>query len=145
MCAHYAHFGGPVASWQLTTAAPRPYYGLLRETALTAGVPPPGPWNPQVTGVAGDARSSSSNRLTDEFLGDYNYAVATNSYGTAVWNDSRRGADCPAVDAYRQTLVDQARTPSTAPPPAKPYPPVACGSDAATFGNSDIYAATTAP
>ena len=30
--------------------------------------------------------------------------------GAAVWNDVRRGADCPEIDAYRQELHDAALT-----------------------------------
>jgi hypothetical protein len=59
-------------------------------------------------GASGDARSSSQNDLAAEFLGDYVYAAATNDYGTAVWNDVRRGVDCGAVDIYRQALHDEA-------------------------------------
>src|SRR6266545_495321 len=87
----------------------------------------------------GDARGSSQNDLTAEFLGDYVYAVATNSYGAAVWNDVRRAADCPAIDTWRMALRTGASLPR--PAPQQDCPP--------TFGNSDIfggsYADPTAP
>ncbi|HVC33054.1 MAG TPA: sialidase family protein [Chloroflexota bacterium] len=85
-------------------------------------------------GASGDPRASSQNNLVGEFLGDYVYAAATRTYGTAVWNDVRNGADCPAIDVWRMSL----RSGSTAPPPA---PQQNCDP---TFGNSDIYSFTTA-
>lgn len=80
-------------------------------------------------GAPGDPRGSSANALTDEFLGDYVYAVATRTYGAAVWNDARNAADCPAIDAYRMSL----QTGGTV---ARPAPQQDCPT---TFGNSDIY------
>jgi hypothetical protein len=44
----------------------------------------------------------------------------------------RNAADCPAVDAYRQSLLNGT-------PIAKPAPNSDCP---ATFGNSDIFSAT---
>jgi hypothetical protein len=114
-------------------------------------------------GARGDARASSQNDLAAEFLGDYVYAAATRTYGQAVWNDVRNGADCPAVDAYRQALHDEAvatgqQTAEAEEPrgadegesePAQeedsaeaPDVQQACP---ATFGNTDIYGYTTAP
>jgi hypothetical protein len=88
-----------------------------------------GPFTELNRGASGDARGSSANALTDEFLGDYVYAVATNDYGAAVWNDVRRAADCPAIDAYRMSLVTGAAVPTPAPEQDCP----------ARFGNSDIF------
>jgi hypothetical protein len=79
-------------------------------------------------GPSGDARGSSQNDLTSEFLGDYVYAAATRTYGTAVWNDVRFAADCPGLDAWRMSL----RTGGSVPLPA---PNSDCP---AMFGNSDI-------
>jgi hypothetical protein len=88
------------------------------------------PGEPNGTDVyVGDARGASANAVTDEFLGDYVYAVATRTYGAAVWNDVRNAVDCSAVDAWRLSL--EGSTPGTKPAPAKDCP--------AAFGNSDIY------
>jgi hypothetical protein len=86
-------------------------------------------WTTLHRGEVGDARASSANSLAVEFLGDYNYVIATNSYAVAVWNDVRNAAVCDAVNAWRQSLVDGA-------PTAKPAPATDCP---ATFGNTDIY------
>ena len=65
-----------------------------------------------------------------EFLGDYVYAAATNTFAAAVWNDVRNASDCPAVDTWRagvQTTLSLA---------GRPAIQQACAS---TFGNSDIF------
>jgi hypothetical protein len=80
-------------------------------------------------GTPGDPRGSSANALTDEFLGDYVYAVATRTYGAAVWNDVRNAADCPAIDAWRFSNATGGSV-------ARPAPQADCP---ANFGNSDIY------
>jgi hypothetical protein len=86
-------------------------------------------------GTPGDARGSSQNNLRGEFLGDYVYAVATNTYGAAVWNDTRNADDCPAMDDYRMAL----RTGDTTVP--RPSVLTDCPTN---FGNSDIYGFTSA-
>jgi hypothetical protein len=83
----------------------------------------------------GDARGSSANALDGEFIGDYNWIVATNSFAVAVYNDVRNAADCPAVDAWRSALAAGSSPPQ--PSPATSCPP--------TFGNSDIFAAQVTP
>jgi hypothetical protein len=80
-------------------------------------------------GAIGDARGSSANALDSEFLGDYNNIAANNEFAVALWNDVRLASSCPAVDAYRQSLVDNTPLP-------KPAPGTECP---ATFGNSDIF------
>ena len=115
-------------SWQTTTDLPRPMEGVVLSGSVG------GPLAEVNRGVSGDARASSANSLTAEFLGDYNYAVASDTYGAAVWNDVRNATDCPAVDGYRQSLA--AGTPI-----AKPSP---CQTLTSAFGNSDIYGWTSA-
>jgi hypothetical protein len=85
-------------------------------------------------GTSGDARGSSANALSAEFLGDYVYAAATRTYGAAVWNDARNAADCPAIDAWRESLITGGTV-------ARPAPQQDCPSN---FGNSDIYGGTYA-
>jgi hypothetical protein len=113
--------------WQSTTASARPMQGVVRHAAIAAGVP--GGFSDIHRGPSGDARASSANDLTSGFLGDYNYSAATRTNGIAVWNDVRNAADCPAIDAYRESLVGGAAAP-------RPAPNADCP---ATFGNTDIW------
>src|SRR5438034_4070174 len=84
----------------------------------------------------GDPRGSAGDPFsTAEFLGDYVYAIATNTYGAAVWNDTRNAADCPAMDAWRMSLRGGDPTPIPAPQQDCP----------STFGNVDIFGWTSAP
>jgi hypothetical protein len=118
-------------------------------------------------GAVGDARGSAQNNLAAEFIGDYNYAMATNDFGYAVWNDVREAADCTAVDAYRQAFfqfvtggggqpMDEdipeeraesreaekdtgGRNAPKGPAPQPPTPPAPNVDCPPTFGNSDIW------
>jgi hypothetical protein len=76
-------------------------------------------------------RGSSQNNLQAEFLGDYVYAIATRTFGAAVWNDARNAADCSAIDAWS---MDQENGGTLALP--RPAPEQDCP---ANFGNSDIF------
>lgn len=76
----------------------------------------PIPFSDLYRGLAGDARGSSQNGLTAGFLGDYNYVAATRAAGIATFNDVRNAADCRAVDAYRQNLIN-GTTPNPTPAP----------------------------
>jgi hypothetical protein len=125
----YLVYDGFLDPWRTSTADPRRFQGVVRHASIPAGGGTPGAFTTLHRGAVGDARGSSANGLISEFLGDYNFAVATRTYGAAVWNDARNAAVCPAINAYRQSLV--AGTPI--PPPA---PNVDCPS---TFGNTDIF------
>jgi hypothetical protein len=114
-------------AWQSTTANPRPMNSVVRHADTNSSGTPVG-WLTLFDGPIGDARGASANSLTGEFLGDYNYAAATRDFGVGIYVDVRNAADCPAVDAYRQSLAST--------PIAKPAPQQDCP---ATFGNSDIF------
>jgi hypothetical protein len=123
--------------FQTTTATPRTLIGAVTHAAVSpAGVV--GAFSEVHRGAPGDPRASSQNNLVIEFLGDYVYAVAGNSYAAAVWNDAREGADCPAIDAWRAGV----QTATTADDLPKPEPQQDCPPN---FGNTDIFGWTSAP
>jgi hypothetical protein len=127
----YVVYNAFTTSFQPTTATPRALVGVvLHASSSTSPAAATGAFSELHRGAPGDPRASSANALTSEFLGDYVYATATRTYGAAVWNDTRRAADCPAIDAYRQALQD-GNTSAMAPAPEQDCP--------ATFGNSDIF------
>jgi hypothetical protein len=121
--------------FQTTTAAPRLERGVLLSSRLGSDGAPTG-WTAAYTGPTGDARGTSQGRiLYNEFMGDYVYAAATRTYGVGVWTDARRTSDCPAMDVWRQQSHDAGHLVFPAPWPLSDCP--------ATFGNGDIFSATT--
>ena len=143
------------------TTSPRNLVGVVKHADVTGGTV--GAFAEVHRSPGGDPRGSSQNNLAAEFLGDYVYAAATRTYGAAVWNDTRRAADCPAIDTYRQALHDEAvavgapvadpeeprgeedavhqafktQEPDAVAPPVQSVCP-------GTFGNSDIFGGTYA-
>jgi hypothetical protein len=124
----YVVYNAFTTPFRTNTTDPRSLVGVVTHADVSASGT--GAFSELHRGLSGDPRGSSANALTDEFLGDYVYAVATRSYGAAVWNDTRNAADCPAVDAWRTALQNGD---STVP---KPAPLAVCP---AAFGNSDIF------
>lgn len=137
----YVTYSAFLQPWQHTTANPRLMQGVVRSASVNTTTGAIGAWSDLHRGPTGDARGSSQNNLVAEFLGDYNYAWATNTFVVAVWNDVRGAADCPAIDAYRQMVADGTATASST-DPNRPSPNTDCP---ATFGNSDIFSFTSAP
>jgi hypothetical protein len=123
----YLVYDGFTTPFQTTNDGPRSFAGVVRHATLAGSQL--GAFTTLHRGAAGDARASSANDLTTGFLGDYNYAAASNRSVTAVWNDARRAVDCPAIDAFRDSEL-------TASPLSKPAPLADCP---ATFGNTDIF------
>jgi hypothetical protein len=119
--------------FQTTTSTARSLVGVVKTATVSGGSL--GAFGEVNRGATGDPRASSQNNLAGEFLGDYVYAAATSTYGIGVWNDTRGGADCPPIDAWRQSLRT---SPGSV---ARPSPNADCPS---TFGNSDIFSFTTA-
>jgi hypothetical protein len=143
------------------TSSPRNLVGVVKHADVSGGTV--GAFSTVHRSPGGDPRGSSQNNLAAEFLGDYVYAAATRTYGAAVWNDVRRAADCPAIDAYRLALHNEAvaagapvadpeeprgeedavhqafktQEPDAVAPPVQQVCPGA-------FGNSDIFGGTYA-
>ena len=99
----YLVYNAYLQPFQTTTANPRRMQGVVRHANL-AGGHGRGLVDPAPRG-RGDARGTTRT-LNREAVYDYNYAAATRTYGAAVWMDVRDAADCPAVDAYRQSLIN---------------------------------------
>ncbi len=129
----YVVYNAFTTPYRGNTTAPRSLAGVfLHADSSTDRRTATGAFTEVHRGAPGDPRGSSANALNDEFLGDYVYAVATRDYGSAVWNDTRDAADCPAIDAWRISL--QIGTTVARPAPARDCSP--------SFGNSDIYGVT---
>jgi hypothetical protein len=127
----YVVYNAFTTPYRTTTAQPRALVGVvLHATSPTTGAT--GAFTEVHRSASGDPRGSSQNNLAGEFLGDYVYAAATRTYGTAVWNDARNAADCTNMDTWRQSLNDGTSFP-------RPAPQQQCASN---FGNSDIFGVT---
>jgi hypothetical protein len=122
----YIVYNAYLEAWRNDTTSTRPMQGVVRH----ADTSNPASWTTLHRGAVGDARASSANGLVAEFLGDYNYVMATNDGAYAVWNDVRNAAVCPEINLFRGGL---AGTNALAP---RPSPQDECP---ATFGNTDIY------
>jgi hypothetical protein len=123
----YVVYNAFTTQYRDNTTDPRGLTGVLLHADVSgAGVP--GAFGELHRGPTGDPRGTSQNGLTAEFLGDYVYAAATATYGTAVWNDAHSAVVCPAIQTYRLSV----ETGGSVPPPdvQKDCPPA--------FGNSEI-------
>src|SRR5712691_8744406 len=124
----YVVYNAFLTPYRTDTTSSRILEGVVLHADIGAGGTPTG-WTVLHRSPPGDPRGSSANSMISEFLGDYVYAVATRTYGAAVWNDARNAEDCLAVDAWRMSL-------QTGGSVQRPAPNVVCPT---TFGNSDIF------
>jgi hypothetical protein len=131
----YVVYNAFTTPYRTNTSDLRNLVGVFKQASV--GATGTGAFTPVHRGADGDPRSSSQNNMVGEFLGDYVYATATRDYGAAVWNDSRNGADCPAVDSWRQ--ANESGTAGPKPAPLTDCPPPG----SSPWGNSDIYSFTT--
>ncbi len=123
----YVTYMGFLDPWRENTTAPRRVQGVVRHADFSDL----SMWSTLHRGQVGDARGSSSNSLAVEFLGDYNYVIATNDFAAAVWNDVRAAAVCEDVNAWRASLAGIESAVVQTPAPGTDCP--------ATFGNSEIF------
>ncbi|TMK59421.1 MAG: exo-alpha-sialidase [Actinobacteria bacterium] len=128
----YVVYNAFTTPYHANTSSPNVLVGVVKHADV--GGSGTGAFSELHRGTPGDARGSSANALSAEFLGDYVYAAATRTYGAAVWNDARNAADCPAIDAWRESLITGGTV-------ARPAPQQDCP---ANFGNSNIYGGTFA-
>jgi hypothetical protein len=100
------------------------YYVLSSNGGANFGAPV------KISAVHSDPDASSTNGLTGQFLGDYNGAdVGSDGTFWFTWTDTRNGATCSAIDAWRASGF------------TTPEPNI-YDSCPAAFGNSDIFVAT---
>lgn len=145
----YTVYDGFLDPFREDTTSTRRFQGVVRQsevagTALGATVT-------LHRGTIGDARASSANALIDEFLGDYNTVDATNDAAVAVWNDARDAEVCPAINEFRQEVVDSGGAGEIGEVDERDEEPLAEGDPPApatdcpeTFGNTDIWSALAA-
>jgi hypothetical protein len=131
----YIVYNAFTTPYRTTTFDARSLVGVVLHADIGADGAPTG-WTELHRSPPGDPRGSNYDPfVTSEFLGDYVYAIATSTYGAAVWNDTRNAADCPAVDAWRMSL--RGGDPAPLPAPQQDCP--------STFGNANIFGWTSTP
>ena len=111
------------------TTSPRGLVGRVQHAGVVAGVPTG--WSVGRTGERSGTRAAPARTGSppSSSVTTCTPSRRPTTPWSAVWNDARDAADCPAIDAYRASLY-------TATPASPPNVIAACP---AAFGNSDIY------
>ncbi len=131
----YVVYEGPTSPWRGSDmTSPRLYHGVFRQATVSGGGL--SSWTTLYNGPLADLRASyPGHDIYQERVGDYVYAAAADGYGVGVWADLRNAGVCGAVQQYRADSLAQGSLALPAPWPLQDCP--------ATFGNVDIWAATT--
>jgi hypothetical protein len=138
----YVVYEADTAPWRgADMTSPRPYHGVFLTAPVGAGGAPAG-WSTVYNGSTDTSAGHNDLRATypghdiyQERVGDYVYAVATATYGAAVWTDAQNATVCGPVQAYRAASLAAGQRALPA-----PWPLAVCP---ATFGNTDTWSATT--
>jgi hypothetical protein len=138
----YVTYEADTAPWRgADMSSPRPYHGVFVTAPVGAGGAP-GAWTPIYNGSTDTAAGHNDLRGTypghdiyQERIGDYVYAAASSSYGVSVWTDAQNATVCGPVQDYRAASLAAGKRALPAPWPLADCP--------ATFGNTDIWSATT--
>ena len=138
----YVMYEADTAPWRgADMTSPRPYHGVFL-TAPVGGNGVPGAWSVVFNGPTSTTAGHNDLRGTypghdiyQERVGDYVYAAATPTYGVGVWTDAQNGTVCGAVQSYRAASLAAGQLALPGPWPLADCP--------ATFGNTDIWSATT--
>jgi hypothetical protein len=137
----YVVYEADTAPWRgEDMTSPRPYHGVFLTAPLTGGVP--GSWSVIYNGSTDTSAGHNDLRATypghdiyQERVGDYVYAAATATYGLGVWTDAQNATVCGPVQSYRAASLAAGTLALPAPWPLADCP--------GTFGNTDIWSATT--
>jgi hypothetical protein len=131
----YVVYEADLDPWRGTDmTSPRRYRGVFLQASIAANGTPAG-WTTVATGAIGDLKATYPGHDSyQERIGDYVYAAASATYGVGVWTDARNAQICPPVQDYRAASIAAGIRALPA-----PWPLFTCP----TFGNTDIWAATT--
>ncbi len=122
-------------------SSPRPYHGVFLSAPIGANGAP-GSFSVVYNGSTVTSAGHNDLRATypghdiyQERVGDYVYAAASATYGVGVWTDAQNATVCGPVQDYRVASLAAGTLALPAPWPLADCP--------ATFGNTDIWSATT--
>ena len=138
----YVIYEADTAPWRgADMTSPRPYHGVFR-TAPLGVTGAPGAWSTTYNGSTDTSAGHNDLRGTypghdiyQERIGDYVYAAASRTYGVGVWTDAQNATVCDPVQDYRAASLAAGELALPAPWPLADCP--------GTFGNTDIWSATT--